>query len=254
MGTVSHHRTRALASLERADRLIADNAPRIPGCRRSARGESQDAAEALRRAATHITTALAVHQDCKHNSHRRLEYVLHANIAYDALSRSHLKTFRQVNLLPGLLDPARPPPPRAGSPRRWRHNQLRRMRRRVASMISDTTLLIEGVPRPVKHHKLALREPDLPPPPYFSHVRDILQLPNFLEIRNRYRLNSAAMDTEPDPHGMYARGQDPRRCTCHAHLWNRRKNPNYIILSPLWRRALEKTFRMRLPPNLKLPC
>lgn len=128
------------------------------------------------------------------------------------------------------------------------------MRRRVSSLINDTGLLIAGRPKPVRHHKLWLRQLDLPPPPDFTSVQDILQLPNFEDIRHEFMLFSAPLAAEPDPHGSYDRGDAPRRCLCHAHLWDKPKDPHRITLSPLWRRALEKTFRIRLPNPLHLTC
>ena len=135
-----------------------------------------------------------------------------------------------------------------------RHNALRRIRRRVASFIADAFRVIAGDPRPVQHYKLWLRQFDLPAPPEFTTVQDVLSLPNFHRIRQDFRLHNVGMDTEPDPHGFYERGVQPRRCACHADLWNKRRNPNRITLSPPWRHALEKTFRTKLPNPLRLAC
>ncbi len=198
MGTISHHQARADAFLHRADRAISTHDP-------------TQVAVALRRAATHITTALAVHQGWKHKSQRQLEIVLHANIARDNLSRSHLKTLRQAHTLsqqtPSALIPSRE---RAGG-RANLGTQLRRMRRRVASLISHASALIAGRPKRVVHHKLWLRKPNLPMAPDFTCIQDILSLPNYLEIRQNFRLHQAPLDTYPDPHGWYASGDTPRR-------------------------------------------
>lgn len=128
------------------------------------------------------------------------------------------------------------------------------MRRRVASLITDTRLLIAGRPKPVRHHKRFLRQPDHPADPNFTSVQDILHLPNFEEIRQEFRLFSAPLAAEPDPHGCYDRGDIPRRCQCHAHLWDKPQDPHRITLSPLWHRALEQTYRIRLPNPLQLTC
>lgn len=128
------------------------------------------------------------------------------------------------------------------------------MRRRVASLITDTRLLIVGRPKPLRHHKLWLRQPDHPADPTFTCIQDILQLPNFEAIRQQFRLFSAPLAAEPDPHRCYDRGDIPRRCQCHAHLWDKPQDPHRITLSPLWRRALENTFRIRLPNHLQLNC
>ena len=200
---------------------------------------------ALRRAASHITTALAVHQGWKHKSRRQLENVLQIAVSFETLSRSHLKTFRQIHTLAAhLAKPPDHPAPLA----------LRRMRRRVASLITHAICLIAGDPKPVPHHKLWLRKPDLPVLPDLTCVQDILHLPNFQAIRERFRLHRIALAADLDPHGFYERGDVPRRCPCHAELWNKPRDPHRITLSPLWQRALQKTFRIRLPNQLQLSC
>ena len=155
MGTLSHHQTKANESLHRADRAITTH-------------DSTEAAVALRRAASHITTALAVHQGWKHKSRRQLENVLQIAVSFETLSRSHLKTFRQTHTLAAHLakppDHPEPVASRAANPA----VALRRMRRRVASLITHTGCLIAGEPKPVRHHKLWLRKPDLPIAPDFT--------------------------------------------------------------------------------------
>ena len=241
MGTLSHHQTKANEFLHRADRAITTH-------------DSTEAAVALRRAASHITTALAVHQGWKHKSRRQLENVLQIAVSFETLSRSHLKTFRQTHTLAAHLakppDHPEPVASRAANPA----VALRRMRRRVASLITHTGCLIAGEPKPVRHHKLWLRKPDLPIAPDFTCIQDILQLPNYEEIRQKFRLHRIALAADPDPHGWYERGDTPRRCPCHAELWNKPRDPHRITLSPLWQRALQKTFRIRLPNQLQLSC
>ena len=278
MGTLSHHQTRARDFLHRADRAISTHDP--------ATHDPAEAAASLRRAASHATTALAVHQGWKHKSRRQLETVLHANIVGETLSRSHLKTFRQAHALsqqtPTAPAPGAPrPKPAPGAPAKPRHRtahgepvepratdptksnhpvnpvhpcktQLRRMRRRVASLITHALRLIAGDPKPVQHHKLWLRQPDFPIAPDFTCIQDILSLPNYNEITRKFRLHSAPLTAEPDPHGHYAHGEAPRRCLCHAHLWAKPQDPHRITLSPLWQRALEKTFRIKLSTPLQL--
>ncbi len=271
MGTLSHHQTRARDFLHRADRAISTHDP--------ATHDPAEAAASLRRAASHATTALAVHQGWKHKSQRQLEIVLHANIASETLSRSHLKTFRQAHTLsqqmptapaPGAPVASRPKSahgepvePRAAHPTKSNHpvnpvhpcqTQLRRMRRRVASLITHAIRLIAGDPKPVRHHKLWLRQPDFPIAPDFTCIQDILSLPNYHEITRKFRLHSAPLAAQPDPHGHYAQGEAPRRCPCHADLWAKPQDPHRITLSPLWQRALEKTFRIKLPNPLQLAC
>ena len=283
MGTLSHHQAKARDFLHRADRAISTHDP--------ATHDPAEAAASLRRAASHATTALAVHQGWKHKSQRQLEIVLHANIVGETLSRSHLKTFRQAHTLshqtpttpvPGAPVASRPKPahgapanphpkpahgepaePRAARPAKSNHpvnpvhpcqTQLRRMRRRVASLINHALRLIAGDPKPVRHHKLWLRRPDFPIAPDFTCIQDILSLPNYQEITRKFRLHIAPLAAEPDPHGCYESGDAPRRCLCHAHLWAKPQDPHRITLSPLWQRALEKTFRIKLPNPLQLAC
>ena len=129
------------------------------------------------------------------------------------------------------------------------------MRRRVASLITHARHLIADKPKPVKHHKLWLRKPDFPVAPDFTCVQDILRLPNFEEMRQKFRLFRAPLAAEPDPHGCYDPWRHtPQRCRCHAELWEKPQDPHRITLSPLWQRALEKTFRIKLPDALTLRC
>ena len=256
MGTISHHQAQAHRFLYRADQAIAIR-------------DHVSAFGSLRRAATHVITALAVHQGWPHKSRRQLGIALHANIASANLSYSHLTTLRQVHTL--STDPPLPLRERDGergilespsNPKSKSHHpahpvnpcqtQLRRMRRRVASLVKDVNAVIAGNPPPVHYHKLWQRKPDLPDLPQLTSVQQILALPNFSEIRQKFRLAGVGMDTDPDPHGFYSRGDQPRRCPCHADLWDKTRDPNRITLSPPWRYALEKTFRTRLPNPLIL--
>ena len=258
MGTLSHHQAQAHRFIYRADQAIAVR-------------DHTSASGSLRRAATHVITALAVHQDWPHKSRRQLEMVLHANIASANLSYSHLKTLRQVHTLStepplslreragvrGILESPSNPKSKSHHPAHPVNpcqTQLRRMRRRVASLIKDVNAVIAGNPPPVHYHKFELRKPDFPVLPQLTYLQQILALPNFSEIQQKFRLADVGMDTDPDPHGFYQRGDQPRRCQCHADLWNRPENPNRITLSPPWRHALEKTFRIKLPENLQLTC
>ena len=123
-------------------------------------------------------------------------------------------------------------------------------------MLTDVAAFLKGQPKPVHHHKFFLRKPHLPPLPDLSHVSHIINLPNYAEIRSRFNLLDAPLEAAPDPHGAYDRGQPPRPCPCHQDLWDKHQagNPNRVTLSPIWRRALEKTFRVKLPDQLQLTC
>ena len=254
MGTVPHHRAKAIDFLWRAERAISEHDP-------------TEAASALCRAASHAATTLAVHYGCKHNSKRRLEFALHVAMADQCLSRSHLKTFRQSYALVAAL--AARNQPAAATAGRSKPNAglainskadasiaLRRLRRRVSSMLSALAAFLNGTPKPVRYHKLYLRKPDRPILPDLTHVRHIITLPNYDEIRNKFNLVGAPVAAEPDPHGAYLRGQPPQRCPCHRDLWNKHEAAaeTRFTLSPLWKRALEKTFRTKLPDQLQLTC
>ena len=241
MGTLPHHQAKAADFLRRADRAIADQDP-------------TEAAAALRRAASHAATALAVHYGCKHNSRRRLEFPLHVAVADQCLSRSHLKTFRQT--CSSFRRKAGPTPDTEPASRGGDGITLRRLRRRVSAMLTAVASFLKGQPKPVHYHKLSLRKPDRPLLPALRAARDILTLPNYAEIRSRFNLSGAPLAAEPDPHGWYAHGRPPRPCPCHADLWDRHTATaeRRISLSPLWRRALEKTFRTKLPDQLQLTC
>ena len=270
MGTVPHHQAKAHEFLNRADCAIAAHDPLIPSRSKDSlipsSSKEEEAAAALCRAASHIITALAVHYGCKHNSRPRLEFVLHAAIADDCLTRSHLQTFRQIYTLPQhlatLLAHPEPVEGRAAGPIESNHPanpmqrckyELRRMRRRVAALIASVNGILRGEPKPLRYNKLWQRRPDLPTAPNFTHVRDVTTLPNYLDIRERFRLHQIGLAAVPDPHGWYDRGEQPRRCPCHSDLWREpKREPSHITLSPLWRKALEKTFRIKLPDNHQL--
>ena len=252
MGTVPHHQAKAAEFLWRAERAIADHDP-------------TEAAAALRRAASHASTALAVHYGCKHNTRRRLEFALHVAVVDQSLSRSHLKTFRQSYSMataiaarskPDAVVATRSKPNAAVATRSKPAAAvtLRRMRRRVAALLTDLSAFLKGQPKPVRYHKLFLRQPNRPLLPDLFFVRDIINLPNYDEIRSKFNLHSAPIAADPDPHGWYERGQSPMRCSCHQDLWEKAeaRKATRITLSPLWQRALEKTFRAKLPDHLEL--
>ena len=231
MGTVQFHQAKAAQFLQRADHAIGDRDP-------------PQAAVALRRALTHALTAVAVHDGHGHNSRRQLGHVMQSNILRERLQRDHLKTFRQVHSLADHLASAH----RSGDPA----VTLRRMRRRVASFIIDCAAVIAGQPKPVRPHKRWLRDPDHRRPYAFETTHDILSLPNLDHITRRFNLSHIPLAAQPDPHGWYRYGMTPRPCSCHRELWEFPKDESCIILSPLWRRALEKTFWTKLPDPLQL--
>ena len=249
MGTTAHHQTRSQAFLQRADQALASHDP-------------AEAASALRRAASHAITALAVHWNRQHNTKRRLETAIHHGVHDGCLSRSHLKTFRQTHTRPRHLTAASPTPaftplrPPAGRarPSRPASAPLRRMRRRVAALIKAGIAILAGQPQPIRHHQRRLRQPNRTLTPTFATVQDILNLPNYAQIQAQHHLTNTPLAARPDPHGWYEKGFTPPPCPCHPETRGLPKDETTLTLSPLWRQALQQTFRLNLPNNLQLAC
>ena len=145
MGSINHHQERSAAFLGRA--RTAGQA-----------GDIADAAVALRRSVSHAATALAVNAGLCHNTRHRLEIAIHGCVSSGRMSRSHVKTFRQVHSLPEYLASAET---RHGKRVGDRGCPLRRLRRRVAALLKDAEAIIAGNPRPVRYHKRWAR--GLPP-------------------------------------------------------------------------------------------
>ena len=230
MGTVSHHQAEAARYLQHAQDNIDHR-------------EHRRAAQAIARAASHAATALAVHRQTWHKSPRQLGWAVESYV-FDELGHGHLKTFREACRLPR----------RVSSQQATDADRilLLRLRRRADSFVKAVNAIVAGQPLPIHQTRRSIRKPDQPAPPHFASVRDITTLPNFLEIRQRYRLHNSSYAAKTDPHGWYQRGCDPRPCSCHSRPRSLSKNPDYIILSPLWRQALEATFHVKLPNPLHL--
>ncbi len=129
---------------------------------------------------------------------------------------------------------------------------LTRLRRRAAAFLKAANAIIAGQPLPVRPTQRYLRKPHEITPPTFYSVRDITNLPNFLKIRSHFRLpNELAAKTDPHGHYEFLR-QEPVPCYCHPKPRKITTNSAFITLSPLWRRALEKTFHIKLPTPLPL--
>ncbi len=129
---------------------------------------------------------------------------------------------------------------------------LTRLRRRAAAFLKAANAIIAGQPLPVRPTQRYLRKPHEITPPTFYSVRDITSLPNFLKIRSHFRLpNELAAKTDPHGHYEFLR-QEPVPCYCHPKPRKITTNSAFITLSPLWRRALEKTFHIKLPTPLPL--
>ena len=168
MGSTYHHHARATEFLLRADGAISAHDP-------------VEASAALRRAASHITTALAVLGQWKHRSQRQLEQVIHVAISCDHLGRSHLKTFRQAHRLSLSMSSGLTASGTGGRSTRSRTGPrtgdtdpgipLRRMRRRVASLITHVVAILVGQPKPVQRRVSWRSQLQQPAPGRFSHVQ-----------------------------------------------------------------------------------
>jgi hypothetical protein len=75
-------------------------------------------------------------------------------------------------------------------------------------------------------------------------VSEIIALPDYKDIAAAHHLVGAPLSRRPDPHGFYARGETPPECPCHPVPLPMRDDRDAIELSPLWKRALERTFRV----------
>ena len=79
---------------------------------------------------------------------------------------------------------------------------------------------------------------------------EIIALPDYKETAKAHNLVGAPLSRRPDPHGFYARGETPRECPCHPVPLPLRDDRDTIELSPLWKRALERTFRVPFPDTI----
>ena len=240
MGTINHHQERSMAFLSRA--RTAGQA-----------GDIADAAVALRRSVSHAATALAVNAGLCHNTRHRLEIAIHGCVSSGRMSRSHVKTFRQVHTLPEYLASEET---RHGKRVGDRGCPLRRLRRRVAALLKDADAIIAGNPRPVRYHKRwarglppRFRPEDLPP---ITSVRDILDLPNYGEIVAEWKLEKVPLMRSADPHGWYERGAVPIRCPCHPETGEiSTHRDTRFPLSPIWQKVLERVLGTPIPDVLR---
>ena len=92
----------------------------------------------------------------------------------------------------------------------------------------------------------------VPPPRRLApgSVAEIIALPDYREIVAAHNLVNAPLARRPDPHGFYPRGLTPPPCGCHPDNTDLRREPSAIELSPLWKRALERTFRVKFPDTI----
>ncbi len=305
--TIARHQSCADRFLKHAQTNIAE-------------GNIERAIQAIARCISHSATALAENRPFWHRSPRQMEGALRWYVRDGDLSRSHVKTFREIYNSPHL--PKSKHHTSHGQPNRRQnsdatshgnthrhqnathsdgqtrrrqntthidatqanndgnthrrqnvthindtqtqptrqqtHHQrntftsLTRLRRRAAAFLKAANAIIAGQPLPVRPTQRYLRKPHEITPPTFYSVRDITGLPNFAKIRSHFRLpNELAAKTDPHGHYEFLR-QEPVPCYCHPKPRKITTNSAFITLSPLWRRALEKTFHIKLPTPLPL--
>ena len=225
MGSVHHHQAQArrFLSLARSDH----NA-----------GDYGRAANALARAASHAATAAVVERNWVHRyTRRRLTNYLFVMAAEGRISNGGVHIFRAIYQLPERL---------ASVNAREAQRLSRQARNRVAMLIRSIEGAIAG--RPVTgRSRRPVRPPRRPAP---QSVAEIIALPDYREIAEAHHLVNAPLARRPDPHGFYPRGLTPPLCGCHPENLDLRREPSAIELSPLWKRALELTFRVKLPDTI----
>ena len=227
MGSVQHHQAQArrFLSLARSDHNAGDYAR---------------AANALARAASHAATAVVVHEtDSRRRTRRKLTNQLFALAAEGRISNGGVRAFRNIYGLPHRL--ARAHPSEAQRLSRQARNRVAVLVRSVAGALSGR--LVTG----------RARRP-APPPwrPAPRSVSEIIALPDYRELARAHNLEGAPLAKRPDPHGFYDRGQEPPRCPCHPVKLPLRESGDTIELSPRWRRALERAFRVPFPHTLPI--
>ena len=225
MGSVHHHQAQArrFLSLARSDHNAGDYAR---------------AANALARAASHAATAAVVERNWfSRCTRRRLTNYLFVLAAEGRISNGGVKTFRNIYGLSRRLAAADP---------RETQRLCRQARNRVAMLVRSIEGAIAG--RPVTGRSRRPSRPQWRPAPLT--VSGIIGLPDYRDIAAKYGLGDAPLARRPDPHGFYPRGLTPPPCGCHPENLDLRREPSSIQLSPLWKRALERTFHTTYPDTI----
>ena len=224
MGSVHHHQTQArrFLSLARSDHNS---------------GKYDRAANALARAASHAATSALFHCALlRRPTRRKLTNTLFMLADAGQISNGGVRIFRSIYRLPDQL---------AAADTSQRQRLSRRARNRVAALIRSVEGAIAG--RPTSGRGRRNRPPRRPAP---TCVPEIIALPDYKEIAKAHNLVGAPLSRRPDPHGFYARGETPRECPCHPVPLPLRDDRDTIELSPLWKRALERTFRVPFPDTI----
>ncbi len=227
MGSVQHHQTQArrFLSLARSDHNAGDYAR---------------AANALARAASHAATAAVVQEGCfRRLTRRRLTNHLFSLAWQGRISNGGVRTFRNIYRLPDQLAAAEP-------------GQRQRLSRRARNRVAMLVRTVEGALSGRLVTGRARRPPPPPSRPVPRSLAEIMALPDYPEIARAHGLSRSPLARLPDPHNFYARGLTPRPCPCHPADLSHRGDPASIALSPLWQRALERTFHVKFPDTIPL--
>ena len=225
MGSVHHHQNQArrFLSLARSDHNAGDHLR---------------AADALTRAASHAATAAVVERNWINRcTRRRLTNYLFLMAMEGRISNGGVKTFRNIYHLPDRLAEADP-------------LEAQRLSRQALNRVAALIRSLEGAiaERPVTGRGRRSARPRWRPAPMtFS---GIIALPDYRDIAEKYGLVDAPLARLPDPHDFYSRGLTPRPCSCHPADLTLRRDPSSIRLSPLWKRALERTFHTTYPDTI----
>ena len=227
MGSVHHHQAQArrFLSLARSDHKGGDYAR---------------AANALARAASHAATAAFVHEaHFRRRTRRKLTNHLFALAAEGRISNSGVRVFRSIYELPDRLALAGP-------------REAQRLSRQARNRVSMLVRSVEGALSGRLVTGRGRRPPRPPWRPAPRSVSQIIALPDYAEIASTHNLEGSPLAKRPDPHGFYDRGQTPPECPCHRVPLPRRNDSDTIELSPLWKRALERTFRIPFPDTIPI--
>ena len=208
-------------------------------------GDFSRAANALARSASHAATAASRHTNPFHTrgaTRRRLTNWLFCLAREGKLPHGVVKTFRHIYDLPALLAEA---PDFAAA----RH-LIRRARTRVSALIRAVERAVAGCPQPAVIRRRDNFRHAPPPRPLPTSMSEILALPDFAEIAAEHKLTGVPLRKLYDPHGAYERGFSPKPCWCHPEPLDVSVERGDVPLSPLWQKALSKTFKRNFPDQL----
>ena len=207
-------------------------------------GDFARAANALARSASHAATAASRHTNPLHTrgtTRRRLTNWLFVLAREGKLPHGVVKTFRRIYDLPALL---------AAAPDFTTARYLiRRARTRVSALVRAVERAVAGHPQPAVVRRRDNFRNALPRPTPTS-MSEIIALPDFAEIAATHKLTGVPLRKLYDPHGMYERGISPKPCSCHPEPLDLSQERGDQPLSPLWQKALSKTFNRNFPDQL----